>query len=445
MQPRLWVLRVVPAGGSAAAVQASLLPLALTGTDPGKRTQTLEASNFHNPYTEQWNFGIQRSIGQRIAAEVRYVGNHDVGNFQNNNGNPALNPLIDAGFGNLIPAGLTPCSDPTQPGFALGYVDCQKTRVLLRKNSAYSIYHSMQSELRVANWHGLTATASYTFSKVIDNASEVYSTVAGGNTLSFGQNPFNSSSGPERGVSGINFPHLLGVTFIYDLPFYKDQHGFLGKVLGGWQMNTTYRYTSGQPYTTIQSRFAGNYGLGDGLPLCDPGRTFSSFYDACRPIVSNKSAPLNSIGICDPAVTSGCSLLGYNDLLNGITTPTTANAVHWIVNDNTAAGIFGSPYLGATRNINRGQPISTANLSMFKNTKVNERLTLQFRATAYNVMNTQFRGVPDPLLDDVFSAIPVELRDRSRTRSTTPTVVRLSPAISIPTESAFAAWNSERS
>jgi hypothetical protein len=143
--------------------------------------------------------------------------------------------------------------------------------------------------------------------------------------------------------------------------------------------------------------------LGDGLPLCDPTRTFSSFYDACRPILSNPSAPLNSVGICDPTV-SGCSPLAYNDLLNGITTPTTLSAVHWIVNDNTAALWKGTPYAGATRNIYRGQPISTANFSMFKNVKLTERVTFQFRATAYNVMNTQFRGVPDPLLDDVFSA-----------------------------------------
>src|SRR5262249_844891 len=53
-------------------------------------------------------------------------------------------------------------------------------------------------------------------------------------------------------------------------------------------------------------------------------------------------------------------------------------------------------------NLYRGQPISTANFSMFKNTKLTERFTLQLRATAYNVMNTQFRGVPDVLLDDVF-------------------------------------------
>jgi hypothetical protein len=61
----------------------------------------------------------------------------------------------------------------------------------------------------------------------------------------------------------------------------------------------------------------------------------------------------------------------------------------------------GTPYAGVGRNTLRGQPISTDNLAVFKNIKFNERLTAQFQAQAFDVFNTQFRGVPDPVLDDV--------------------------------------------
>jgi hypothetical protein len=249
--------------------------------------------------------------------------------------------------------------------------------------------------LRIASWHGITATASYTWSKVIDNTSEVYSSGAGGNTLSFAQNPFNTSRA-ERGVGGYDFPQVFGLTFIYDLPFYKNGKGFTGKILGGWQLNSTYRYTSGQAYTTVDSRFDGNYNT-IGASLCDPTATMSTLYDACRPILSNPAAPVASVGICDPSVPKGCSVLNY---LTGA--PSSASAVRWIVNDNTAAAAFGSPYLGAGRNILRGQPISTVNMSMFKNLKLTERVTFQLRATAYNLLNTQYLGNPDPLVLDVF-------------------------------------------
>jgi len=365
-----------------------LQPLA-SGGDPGFASQVQVPHDFRNPYTEQWNLGIQHSFTPKVVAEVRYVGNHAVGQFQELNGNPALSPLISAGFQNLIPPGFTPCSDPTAPGSSAGYANCNFTNVIQYANTASSSYNGLQSELRIANWRGLSATASYTYSHTIDNASEVFSTVGGGNTLAYAQNPFNPGEA-ERANSGIDFPHIVGVAVVYNLPFYKAQHGLLGHVLGGWQVNTTYRYTSGQPYTTIQRFVNGS--------LCDPTGNFGGIYDACRPIVSNAGAPLDTVGqyACTGLTASTCSL---SDFVTGL--PTTASAVHWIQNSPAAAIVYGTPFAGVGRNTLRGQDISTANLAFFKNIKVNERLTAQFQAQAFNVLNTQFRGVPDPILDDV--------------------------------------------
>ena len=46
---------------------------------------------------------------------------------------------------------------------------------------------------------------------------------------------------------------------------------------------------------------------------------------------------------------------------------------HWLINNVAAAQFFGSPFLGVGRNTERGQAISTINMSVFKNTKVSER------------------------------------------------------------------------
>jgi len=300
-----------------------------------------------------------------------------------------LGPLIGAGFQNVIPAGQTPCANASAPGFGAGYANCNFTNVIQYANTASSNYNGLQSELRIANWRGLTATGSYTYSKTIDNASEVFSTIAGGNTLAYAQDPFNTSAA-ERANSGIDFPHVAGVAVVYNLPFYTAQRGLLGHVLGGWQVNTTYRYTSGQPYTTIQRYVSGS--------LCDPTGDFGGRYDACRPIVANAAAPLGTVGqyTCTGTTASTCSL---SDFATGA--PTTPNAVHWIQNNPAAAIVYGTPFAGVGRNTLRGQDISTANLALFKNIKVSERLTAQFQAQAFDVMNTQFRGVPDPILDDV--------------------------------------------
>jgi outer membrane receptor protein involved in Fe transport len=372
----------------------SIGAVSTAGINPGRRNHTIVAPNFRSPYGEQWNLGVQRSFTSRIVGEVRYVGNHSVGQFQSINGNPALGPLQAAGFGNLIPSGLTPCTDPTQPGSNAGYANCNFRRVVERGNFAWSKYNSLQSELRIGAWHGLTATASYTYSRTFDNASEVYSSVSGGNTLSFAQNPFNTDRA-ERANSGFDFPHLVGVTFIYDIPYRKSQQGLLGHLLGGWQASTTYRYATGQPYTTIQSHNGGS--------LCDPTATDSGTYDACRPILSNAAAPQTSVGAftCTGATAGTCSLA---DFVTGA--PTSLSAVHWVYNDPNAAIFYGTPFAGGARNTLRGQPISTANLAFFKDIKVHERLTLQFQAQCYNCMNVQFRGTPVSLLNVVGNGTP---------------------------------------
>jgi outer membrane receptor protein involved in Fe transport len=373
----------------------------VTRTNPGLANQTQVPQNFRNPYTEEWNFGIQRTlVNNRVVAEVRYVGNHQVAQFQEQNGNPALGPLIAAGFGNVIPAGLTPCSTPGAPGFAMGYANCNFTNVHRDANTAWAKYDGLQSELRIASWHGLSSTASYTWSHAIDNTSEVFSTIVpsgtgGGNTLGFAQNPFNINQA-ERGNSAYDFPNVFGLTLVYDLPFYKSQHGFLGHLLGGWQFNDTYRYTSGQPYTPVE-RF--NNGS-----LCDPSSVFGGGgFDACRPILANSSAPFNNVGqfTCTGASAATCGLANF---VTGA--PTSLSAVHWVLNDPNAAIFYGTPYAGIGRNILRGEPINTTNIALFKNTKITEKLTAQFQFQVFNVMNTMFRGVPDQILND--SAVSVD-------------------------------------
>jgi outer membrane receptor protein involved in Fe transport len=386
-----------------------------TGINPGIRNHTIVGPHFRNPYSEQWNFGIQHSFTNRVVGEVRYVGNHGVANFQSVNGNPALNALLGANatgtsYASVIPPGLTPCSNPSLPGGnSPGYVNCNFRRVLERGNFAWSKYNGVQSELRIGGWHGLTATASYTYSRVFDNASEVYSSFSGGSTLSFSQNPFNTDRG-ERAISGIDFPHVAGVTLIYEIPFQKSQHGLMGHLLGGWQASTTYRYATGQPYTTIQFRNSGS--------LCDPTHTLSSTYDACRPILGNPSLPLNTAGIYCDGTTSTCvdsssnplplgTLVSFTDSCFGTGCAVTPiSGAHWIYNDNTAAEIRGTPFAGAGRDTLRGQPISTANLAFFKDMKIRENLILQFQAQCYNCMNVQFRGTPVSVLDLVGASKP---------------------------------------
>ena len=393
-------------GFTGADVRSLVLPFVPTGNispcganpicDPGYRSQVLVGSNFRSPYSEQWNLGIEQEVSSRMVFEIRYQGNHSIGLYQQVNGNPALNALISNGFSGLIPAGLAPCSTAGAPGSVSGnnggFVDCNRRNVLVRQNSAFSIYHGLQSELRMRAFHGVSSTVSYTWSHNIDNASDVFSTLGAG-MLAASQNPFNWD-GPERGNSNFDYRHIVGLTLTYDIPAYRGQHGFVGHLLGGWQPNVIYRYSTGQPFSPYETKSS----LTGSLSLCDASSAFSSSTDACHPILNNAGAPINSVGYISALV----PVLTVKDRLTGAVVP--INSEHWLYNNVNAAKYFGSPFLGIGRNILNGQAINAVNLAVSKHTRITERVDFELRATAFNALNHQYLGIPGTNIGNVASS-----------------------------------------
>jgi|SRR5215467_381563 len=373
-----------------------------TGVNPGTRNFTQVASNFHEPYTQSWSLGVQHEISSSMVFETRYVGNRVVGNFQTVNANPSLAGLIDNGFSSFIPAGVTPCATPGTPGFASERANCNFTNIRNRENSSFSTYQGLQSELRLRNFHGLSGGFSYTFSKTMDNASEIFSTFSGGNTVAGAQNPFDISKA-EKARSGLDFPNTASIHFLYELPFFKAQKGFLGHVLGGYQASGTWRFSVGQLWTPTE--------LAGFSSSCQTSfdNAFFSGASACRPFSGNPHAKVDSVGACTDPTLSDCGLVDYytiglSDALGNpvAPTPTTANAVRWIYNDDNSAAFFGTPYGNVGRNPGyRGDSVNTVNFALAKNFKFTERMSLRVEAQTFNLFNHRFLGVPDPFIDDL--------------------------------------------
>lgn len=414
-------------GSSGNDVRGAHLSDIPTGVNPGTRNYTQVAPDFHEPYTQNWSLGIQHEITNRFVAEVRYVGNRVTGNFQSLNVNPALcdsrgsegecnggllgGGAFGADFTSVIPAGVTPCNDPLAPGYSTGRVNCANVNFRNRLNSAWSTYNGLQTQLRVREFHGLSGAVSFSWSKTMDNSSEIFSTFSGGNTVSFPQNAFDNNGG-ERGLSGLDFPKTASLFLIYDLPFYTGQHGLVGKVLGGWQTNVAWHYSSGQLWTP--AHFAGE----DDACQTSFDIAFNSGVSSCRPFVGNPSAPVGTTGFCTDPEATDCGLL---DFVTG--EPTSLSAVRWIYNDDTAAAFFGTPYGNARRNPGlRGDNISAVNFSLFKSTKVSEKVTFRLEAQVYNLFNHQFRGIPDPFIDDTGSSFGNNFGNNSGGDYTNPTL-----------------------
>ncbi|HKZ78921.1 MAG TPA: TonB-dependent receptor [Pyrinomonadaceae bacterium] len=388
--------------------------------DPRFLTQSVVSRDFHAPYAEQWSLGIQRQINRNNVGEVRYVGTHGVGLFQTVNRNPRFGSLFRGipgqeipfdnedgfvvvdfpAFPQFIPNGAVPvtctniASTPDIESACNDRLLAGHGRISARENTAQSTYNSLQARYngRFLN-NSLTFGASYTFSKTIDNASEIF---ADSEASVNAQNPFDIGRA-ERSLSSLDRPHAFAANFLYDVPFMKDQHGILGHILGGWQINGTQIVTSGRPFTPAQ--FENSSFLGAGFSYLP-----DTAGEPLRPFIGNPTADPHLVAISqvDAAFMFGIpasdlnGFWSYNELNRSFSTvAVTPSQVRFILNGPGAARIFGTPFGDMPRNYLRGPAINALNLGVFKNTNVTEGIKIQFRAEFFNALNHPSPGYGD--------------------------------------------------
>jgi hypothetical protein len=426
-----------PAGGFLPAAQFGL-PAVPTGPnvrnllagaitpgvlDPRSAAQTTVSPDFGPDRVHTWTLGIERELTRNSAFEARYVGNAARRLFQTVNANPFIGDLATT-FPNLVPAGLTPCASPSVPPAVgqtvspdLGRVNCGQGVVRERTNTGFSNYNALQMELRANNlFKQLTVRTSYTFSKTLDNVSEIFSTFGGGNSVAFSQNPLDPSRG-EYSFSGLDYPHQWSILFSEQLPFFREQHGLVGHILGGWTVSGDYILASGQRYTPSQIFSAQAGAAGD---FYDAGflGAFNSGVDAARPFLSNPSAPSTTVGIfaadacnlfgaCTTSATNPTALLSLNAINQtptGAAAPTEVtvanNQVRYIINSGTSQTVFGTPFGTSPRNVAQDAISNIGSVSIFKDLRFSEHVGFSLHATAINVFNHPNYLSVDPFVED---------------------------------------------
>jgi len=399
-----------PVGTTVRSTAASSGVLPLGKLDPRFLSQTVDAPDFRSPYAEQWSFGMQRLVGKKHIFEVRYVGTHGVALFQNINSNFFIGPLVNGftrnsratgvgtpnfipsvpinfpKFTSFLPPGTTAqvCTNDINTPFidesACNQRQFRQAGITTRQNSSQSIYHSMQARYngRLMN-DSLSLGVSYTWSKAIDDSSEIFS--FGDISSPNAQNPFCINR-CERGLSDLDRPHAASFNFVYDVPLFKEQHGIVGHLLGGWQLNGIYLLASGAAFTPSDS-----LGLGTGAAYLTAGD---------RPFWGNPNADKGSVAISeiDANLVFGAPLIDQNAFYsmnehnaNNQWVVVNPTDVRYVINGPGAAKIFGTPFGNVSRNTERGPIFNQLNFSVFKNINVIERVKVQLRAEMFNALN----------------------------------------------------------
>jgi hypothetical protein len=152
-------------------------------------------------------------------------------------------------------------------------------------------YHAFQAHLERRFARGLTFTAAFTFSKLIDDASSVFdAAVLTGPVANYPvADSFNRHL--ERDLSAGDIPCVFSTGFVYELPMGRGRrlalHGWRDALLGGWQIAGIVRAQSGVPVAVVQQpNFNSFAGFGTQRPnrvadanLANDERTLARYFN----------------------------------------------------------------------------------------------------------------------------------------------------------------------
>jgi hypothetical protein len=222
------------------------------------------------------------------------------------------------------------------------------------ENHGTSIYHSLQAKVEKRFSGGTFALVSYTFGKIIttgtDNIQRESVTWSGASGVI---SPFERDR--NRSLASDDVTHVLSAALVYELPVgkgrkYLDKGGITNALIGGWQLSSVFRYSSGQPFFFRSS-------------FCNvPGQ----FRAGCIPALKPGADPfLQDPGSFDP---------GKGPLFD-------RNAFESVDSFNFYYGT------GARVTSLRGPSYRNQDLSLVKNTSLGRGINLQLRIEAFNVWN----------------------------------------------------------
>jgi Carboxypeptidase regulatory-like domain/TonB-dependent Receptor Plug Domain len=237
------------------------------------------------PETRQWNLTFERQVLRQSRLRLSYIGTQARNLLQyipwNLAQDPRLGPIVvpvSTLNGSLSGQTLVLAKDPMCAGttatttnaqcpvvvpIAANEVSLRVPRVNERRpdarytqnleitNRGRSWYHGGQLELETGVFHGFLGRMTYTFSKTIDNGSEA--TAVGTGDINIFPVPQVGGDDYARGLSRFDTRHRLTLNGSYQLPWFKNREGVVGAVLGGWQLSTVFKLSSGTPFTVVDT------------------------------------------------------------------------------------------------------------------------------------------------------------------------------------------------
>jgi len=324
------------------------------GVQPDMKTPTLIS----------WTLRIDRELSPNTALTVGYVGSHGYHELIGVDANEPFATICPAspcpaGYPATFPPGIA--GTPVPDGAFFIPAGAPRANPAIANTWTWfsegtSNYNALQVDLRRRFSHGLSLRGVYTFAKTLDDGDSLNQTTAG-NAPGLVSNPFDLAS--DKGLATFNIEHVGVVNILYALPFGRGQRfannvgGFSGSLIGGWSLSSIITAQTGFPFTPQLSYNPSNNG-----DTRNPVRPFLN---------PNFSGPV---------------ILGKPE--------------QWFdPNAFLAPPATGGFYGNVGRNTYIGPGLATWDFSVLKDTKLRERLNLQFRAEIFNLLNRANFNTPN--------------------------------------------------
>jgi carboxypeptidase family protein len=119
-------------------------------------------------------------------------------------------------------------------------INAQLTATDMRTSLGYGNYNAAFVRFTTKDWHGLTASSNFTWSRSLGTAS-----LASSGSAATVVDPFNLAVG--YGPTAFDYKVVYSLLMLYQVPFFKSQQGILGHILGGWSIAPVFTAQSGAP------------------------------------------------------------------------------------------------------------------------------------------------------------------------------------------------------
>lgn len=331
-----------------------------TGANSGLSAE-FDPNSVHVPLIREYSLDTQYEFAPGWVLDVGYVGSSGINltDFNHNNNQAALATPTNAY--SYLCSGTPPiCNTASNAQFRVPYPGYTTFGLQGNQFNGYSNYNSLQVTVRHQFGHGLSMQAAYTWDR---NLTDVFYD----GTANINQALCMMC---QYGMASFDRPQRLVVNYSYDLPFGENLHGFAGTMIRGWNVSGITIAQSGDPLTFIAASGSTNPALIAGAAY---GASTTSY-------VNGVSTAQYCSGYGNGNVKSPGSI--ESNLHSYFNPNAFCPAPIVPYGDATATG-FGNSGVGAV--LGPGQ--FNWDISLLKNTKLNERVNMQFRADFYNAFN----------------------------------------------------------